>query len=73
VVCVWEVARMSNSEDYRRHAAFCLHAGEIMSDPAARLALVDIAHAWHDLADQAERNSKLDLVYEPPLSLPDKD
>jgi hypothetical protein len=58
----------SNSKDYRRHAAVCLQFGEATSDPAARLALVDIAHAWHDLADQAERNSKLDLVYEPPLS-----
>jgi hypothetical protein len=63
----------SNAKDYRRHARFCLQFGQAASDAGARLALVDIAHAWHDLADQAERNNKLDLVYEPLLSLSDKD
>jgi hypothetical protein len=27
---------------------------------------MEMARAWHVLAEQAERNSKLDLVYEPP-------
>jgi hypothetical protein len=57
---------MSASDEYRRHAAECLRAAERTTDLAARVALLDVARAWHSLADQAERNRKTDLVYETP-------
>lgn len=60
----------SNSKDYRRHAAICLLFGESASDPGARVGLLKMAQVWEHLAAQADRNSKLDLVYEPPLSRP---
>ena len=57
---------MSASEEYRQHAAECLRAAERTTDLAARVALLDMARAWHSLADQAERNRRTDLVYETP-------
>ena len=59
---------MSNSDEYRRNAANCLREGDRTTDTRARLLLMEMAHAWHRLADQAERNGKADIVYEPPLS-----
>ena len=61
---------MSASEDYRHHAAECLRLAERTTDLAARVALLDMARAWHSLADQADRNSRADLVYETPPSPP---
>ena len=57
---------MGASEDYRHHAAECLRVAERTTDLAARTALLDMARAWHSLADQATRNSRADLVYETP-------
>jgi hypothetical protein len=38
---------------------------EALPDGPAKAHLMEMARAWHSLADQAERNSKADLVYEP--------
>jgi hypothetical protein len=57
---------MGASEDYRHHAAECLRVAERTTDLTARVALLDMARAWHSLADQADRNSRADLVYETP-------
>jgi hypothetical protein len=61
---------MSRSDDYRHNAANCLAVAEQMVDPSARAVLIAMARSWHLLADQAERNSKTDLVYETPPPRP---
>ena len=55
---------MSRSLEYLRNAASCLRVAERTNDLAARAELIKMAHAWQRLAEQANRNSKLDLVYE---------
>ena len=61
---------MGKSEDYRRNAASCLQLVDKTNDPAERAYLLDMARAWHNLADQAARNSAADLVYETPPPRP---
>jgi len=41
-----------------------------MMDPQQRLVLLDMASCWLKLAQQAEKNSRLDLVYETPSPRP---
>jgi hypothetical protein len=53
-------------EDYQHHAAECLRLAEQVTDPFHKMALIEMAQAWLRLAEQAEKNSKLDVVYEPP-------
>jgi len=57
---------MGKADEYRRNAASCLQLVDKTSDPAEKAFLLDMARAWHNLADQAERNSRSDLVYETP-------
>jgi hypothetical protein len=57
---------MSRSLEYLRNAASCLRVAERTTELAARAELIKMAHAWQRLAEQANRNSKLDLVYETP-------
>ena len=57
---------MSKAEQYRQNAAKCLEMADSSFDPAIRVGLIDMAHAWLRLAEQAEKNSHLDLVYETP-------
>jgi hypothetical protein len=59
---------MSNEEAYRHNAAKCLELADKTSDVTLRLGLIDMAHVWLRLAEQAEKNSHLDLVYETPPS-----
>ena len=56
---------MTKADEYRRHAAVCFRAAQELPH-AMRVQLLDMAASWQALADQAERNSKLDLVYETP-------
>ena len=58
---------VNRSEEYRQMAAHCLRIAERVSDAEAKASLLEMARAWHSLADQAKRNSKADLVYETPL------
>jgi hypothetical protein len=58
---------MGKSEDYRRNAVSCLQLVDKTDDPAERAYLLEMARAWRNLADQAERNSAVDLVYETPV------
>jgi len=51
---------------YRSHAAHCLDLSRDVSDLRRRLALLEMAQVWLDLADQAEKNAATDLVYETP-------
>ena len=61
--------RMSKEEAYRQNAAKCLEMADKTSDVVIRLGLIDMAHVWFRLAEQAEKNSHLDLVYETPRSV----
>lgn len=61
---------MGKSEDYRRNAASCLQLVDKTDDPAERAYLLEMARAWHNLADQVERNAATDLVYETPRTPP---
>jgi hypothetical protein len=57
---------MGKSDEYRRNAASCLHLVEKTNDPGEKAFLLDMAQAWNNLADQVDRNSRADLVYETP-------
>jgi len=50
---------------YRLYAANCIEIGQSL-EPARKLALLRIAQAWLDLADQVAKNSETTLVYETP-------
>jgi adenosyl cobinamide kinase/adenosyl cobinamide phosphate guanylyltransferase len=54
---------------YREYAAKCLIVAQRLENSAERVALVDMAQAWVALADQAEKNQALPIVYETPPSL----
>jgi hypothetical protein len=41
---------------HRRRAQLCIEIGAKMSDPAHRLALLEMAKAWLNLADKIENN-----------------
>ena len=57
---------MRNSEEYRLNAVNCLSVAEGLTTPAKKAALIAQARSWFALAEQAERNSKTDVVYETP-------
>jgi hypothetical protein len=62
---------MNNKADaYRRNAADCLRLAERTAGPTARATLLDMAQSWRVLAEQAERNSTTDVVYETPPTSP---
>lgn len=54
------------AEEYRRRAAQCVELAQQHSDPEQKLKLMKMAQAWLRLAEQAEKNSQTDLVYETP-------
>jgi len=54
------------SERYRRYALECLALANRTDAPLSNVALLDMARFWARLAEQAEKNSRLDLVYETP-------
>jgi hypothetical protein len=62
----WKWLMRSNAAEYRLNAVNCVNVAEQSSDPAIRADLLATAHAWCTLADQAERNSHTDVVYETP-------
>jgi len=53
-------------ERYRRYALECLALANRPGAPLSNVALLDMARFWARLATQAEKNSRLDLVYETP-------
>ena len=54
------------ADEYRRLAANCVSMAERVTDHQFKASLVDMAGAWLRLAEQAEKNSRTDLVYETP-------
>jgi len=57
---------MVPGDNYRAKTLELLARAEIESDPQMRAELENLAAAFLRLAEQAERNSQLDLTYEPP-------
>jgi hypothetical protein len=57
---------MDKADEYRRLAANCVSMAERVTDHQFKASLVDMAGAWLRLAEQAEKNSRTDLVYETP-------
>jgi hypothetical protein len=51
---------------YRSYAAECLRLAMMATHHEARSAMSRMAIAWIDLAEQAERNQRNDMVYEAP-------
>jgi hypothetical protein len=56
---------MNRPEKYRQNAAECYEATRILSDPREKAKLLARVQSWILLADQAERNSHLDLKTTP--------
>ena len=54
------------AKQYRLRARHCLEIAGDLSDPKEKLALLDMARAWSNLAEQARKNGRADLVYETP-------
>lgn len=55
---------------YRLYASNCMECAQELA-PERKLALLNIAQAWLNLADQVAKNSETVLVYEtPPLPRP---
>jgi hypothetical protein len=52
---------------YIGFATKCLRAAERAADPSMKLLFLEMAMAWRRLGKQAEKNSRLDVVYETPL------
>jgi hypothetical protein len=65
--------RALTQEEYRRHAALCLELANETTEERDKSALIDMAQAWMRLAEQAEKNSALDIVYETPRKKPQSD
>jgi hypothetical protein len=59
------LTRKCSSEFYRLQARQCVEIAH-QSAADAKLALLNMAQAWLALADQSDRNSKSELVYETP-------
>ena len=51
---------------YRTYAAKCLTLAQAHGDASQKLALIDMAQVWSDLAEMAEKNESLFVVYETP-------
>ena len=52
--------------DYRERAAKCVELAAQISDPTCKAAFLEMARSWAHLAEQADKNSALDLTYETP-------
>jgi hypothetical protein len=50
--------------EYKQNAANCINAAAATTDPAIRASMLAMASSWLHLAEQAEKNSTADLVYE---------
>jgi len=55
---------------YRLHAASCIEIARNL-EPERKLALLNIAQAWLNLAEQVAKNLNTVLVYETPIRSPD--
>jgi hypothetical protein len=54
---------VDDAEKYRLRAFECVEAAANISDGAMRLTLLNIAQGWLRLAEQAEKNQAIDIIY----------
>jgi hypothetical protein len=54
------LAHMALADDYRRYAAECVALAQGLSDPAEKTALLQMAQAWHELAEKQEARAAAD-------------
>ena len=61
---------VSEVQDYHERAARCVELVTQVSDPVCKAAFLEMSRSWMHLAEQADKNSTLDLTYEsaPPLA-----
>jgi len=59
--------RNDKAESYQANASKCVRLAQNASDIHSKLTLLEMARAWLLLADRALKNSKICLVYEPPM------
>jgi hypothetical protein len=52
--------------EYKQNAANCINAAATTTDFPIRASMLAMASSWLHLAEQAEKNSTADLVYETP-------
>ena len=57
---------MNDTGRYREFALECVEAARRTDDERNRVIMIAMAQAWTRLAQQADRNSRNDLVYETP-------
>ncbi len=57
---------MDPGDEYKRTAAECLKLANSAIDPESKATLVNMARAWLLLAEQAARNSLVEVVYQAP-------
>jgi hypothetical protein len=58
---------MASGDDYLIRAAEFLAKAECQTDPEKRSEFENLGLAFLRLAEQARRNSRVDVTYEPPL------
>ena len=59
-------SRSAAASYYRLNATHCVEIAHDIADRERKATLVAMAQAWLMLADQAEKNSEISLVYETP-------
>lgn len=57
---------MDRAVEYRAYAAECLRLAGAARYQRDKYALAEMARMWFRLAEQAEKNSRTDVVYETP-------
>jgi hypothetical protein len=57
---------MNRADEYRKRAAELVAQATLAKNPALALELTELGNVYMKLADQAERNSVTNLVYQPP-------
>lgn len=58
---------MASGDDYLFRAAELLAKAECQTDPTKRAEFENLGWAFLRLAEQARRNARTDVTYEPPL------
>jgi hypothetical protein len=63
---------MTSADQYRVKAAECEALAQSDPNPFVRRELQLLAKAYRRLSQLADRNSRTDIVYEPPFARPDR-
>jgi hypothetical protein len=61
---------VNKPDHYRQYALECLRLASDTHESSTKAVLIDMAQAWIRLAEQAQRNLRLDLADEAPAPRP---